>query len=148
MQGDATASLLPPTYPSTLSRNQGDNDLTKSSCQLKGLTPRQDITSLRALCTEHWLFLAKVYTTLKLCCRKNRFIFVFLWFSPEILATCSKTIVYFLLQVFSNSPAEGELQRGDVILAINGRDASTLTHKQAQDSIKFGGGQVELLVSR
>lgn len=51
-------------------------------------------------------------------------------------------------QVFSNSPAEGELQRGDVILAINGRDASTLTHKQAQDSIKFGGGQVELLVSR
>lgn len=73
---------------------------------------------------------------------------MFLWFSPEILATCSKTIVYFLLQVFSNSPAEGELQRGDVILAINGRDASTLTHKQAQDSIKFGGGQVELLVSR
>nr|XP_022313303.1 altered inheritance of mitochondria protein 3-like isoform X5 [Crassostrea virginica] len=51
-------------------------------------------------------------------------------------------------RVFSNSPAEGELQRGDVILAINGRDASTLTHKQAQDSIKFGGGQVELLVSR
>lgn len=54
----------------------------------------------------------------------------------------------FYWQVFSNSPAEGELQRGDVILAINGRDASTLTHKQAQDSIKFGGGQVELLVSR
>ncbi|XP_056018833.1 uncharacterized protein LOC125672255 isoform X11 [Ostrea edulis] len=51
-------------------------------------------------------------------------------------------------RVFSNSPAEGELQRGDVILAINGRDASTLTHKQAQDGIKHCGGQVELLVSR
>ncbi|XP_056018824.1 uncharacterized protein LOC125672255 isoform X3 [Ostrea edulis] len=52
------------------------------------------------------------------------------------------------ITVFSNSPAEGELQRGDVILAINGRDASTLTHKQAQDGIKHCGGQVELLVSR
>lgn len=53
-----------------------------------------------------------------------------------------------LFQVFSNSPAEGELQRGDIILSINGRDAGSLTHKQAQDQIKFGGGQIELVVNR
>ncbi|CAL1543367.1 unnamed protein product [Lymnaea stagnalis] len=51
-------------------------------------------------------------------------------------------------RVFSNSPAEGELQRGDVILSINSRDASQLTHKQAQDLIKHGGGQVQLIVNR
>ncbi|KAK3089364.1 hypothetical protein FSP39_003047 [Pinctada imbricata] len=51
-------------------------------------------------------------------------------------------------RVFSNSPAEGELQRGDVILSINGRDANTFTHKQALDTIKFGGGQIELKVNR
>ncbi|CAG5119086.1 unnamed protein product [Candidula unifasciata] len=51
-------------------------------------------------------------------------------------------------RVFSNSPAEGELQRGDVILSINNRDASELTHKQAQDLIKHGGGQIELVINR
>jgi len=51
-------------------------------------------------------------------------------------------------RVFSNSPAEGELQRGDVILSINNRDGTTLTHKQAQDLIKHGGGQVQLVVQR
>lgn len=51
-------------------------------------------------------------------------------------------------QVFSNSPAEGELQRGDLILAIGGKDASELTHKQAQDLIKFGGGQIQLVIQR
>ncbi|XP_012934762.1 trithorax group protein osa isoform X2 [Aplysia californica] len=51
-------------------------------------------------------------------------------------------------RVFSNSPAEGELQRGDVILSINNRDGNQLTHKQAQDLIKHGGGQVQLVVSR
>ncbi|KAH9495422.1 hypothetical protein Btru_015077 [Bulinus truncatus] len=52
------------------------------------------------------------------------------------------------VEVFSNSPAEGELQRGDIILSINNRDASQLTHKQAQDLIKHGGGQVQLVVNR
>ncbi|XP_059153468.1 LIM domain-binding protein 3-like isoform X2 [Physella acuta] len=51
-------------------------------------------------------------------------------------------------RVFSNSPAEGELQRGDVILSVNNRDAAQLTHKQAQDLIKHGGGQVQLVVNR
>lgn len=59
MQGDATASLLPPTYPSTLSRNQGDNDLTKSSCQLKGLTPRQDINLVTSLMYRALVILGK-----------------------------------------------------------------------------------------
>lgn len=52
------------------------------------------------------------------------------------------------LQVFSNTPAEGELQRGDRILLINARDTKSLTHKQAQDQIKFGGGQIELDIER
>ncbi|XP_052764634.1 proteoglycan 4-like isoform X4 [Mya arenaria] len=51
-------------------------------------------------------------------------------------------------RVFANTPSEGELQRGDVILAINGRDLSNFTHKQAQDAISGGGGQIEFLVQR
>ncbi|XP_052261860.1 PDZ and LIM domain protein 5-like isoform X6 [Dreissena polymorpha] len=51
-------------------------------------------------------------------------------------------------RVFANTPSEGELQRGDVIVAINGRDTSNLSHKQAQDAITGGGGQIELLVQR
>ncbi|XP_033757604.1 extensin-like [Pecten maximus] len=51
-------------------------------------------------------------------------------------------------RVFSNTPAEGELQRGDIFLEINGRDAEGFTHKQALDQIKFGGGQIELLIER
>ena len=54
----------------------------------------------------------------------------------------------FLVQVFANTPSEGELQRGDVIVAINGRDTGSLSHKQAQDAISGGGGQIELLVQR
>ncbi|XP_076459816.1 uncharacterized protein LOC143292974 isoform X1 [Babylonia areolata] len=51
-------------------------------------------------------------------------------------------------RVFSNSPAENELQRGDLILAIGGRDGNELTHKQALDLIKHGGGQIQLVVQR
>lgn len=50
--------------------------------------------------------------------------------------------------MFANTPSERELHRGDVIVAINGRDTSNLTHKQAQDAISGGGGQIELLVQR
>ncbi|XP_071129844.1 uncharacterized protein [Mytilus edulis] len=52
------------------------------------------------------------------------------------------------ITVFSNSPAEGELQRGDIILSINGRDSGSFTHKQAQDTIKFAGGQIDINVQR
>ncbi|OWF47196.1 PDZ and LIM domain protein 3 [Mizuhopecten yessoensis] len=51
-------------------------------------------------------------------------------------------------RVFSNTPAEGELQRGDIFLEINTRDAAGFTHKQALDQIKFGGGQIDLLIER
>ncbi|KAL8574265.1 hypothetical protein ACOMHN_063672 [Nucella lapillus] len=51
-------------------------------------------------------------------------------------------------RVFSNSPAEGELQRGDLILAIGGRNCSELSHKQALDLIKHGGGQIQLVIQR
>lgn len=108
MQGDAAASLLPPTYPSTLSRNQGDNDLTKSSCQLKGLTPRQDITSLRAFWTEHWLFLAKVYTTLKLFCRRKPFYFcVFVVFTGNISYLFLNDRLFFAAGIFEQSCRRG-----------------------------------------
>lgn len=51
-------------------------------------------------------------------------------------------------RVFANTPSERELHRGDVIVAINGRDTSNLSHKQAQDAISGGGGQIEFLVQR
>ncbi|XP_067671174.1 LIM domain-binding protein 3-like isoform X4 [Haliotis asinina] len=51
-------------------------------------------------------------------------------------------------RVFSNSPAEGVLQRGDVIVSIGNRNGDELTHKQAKDLIEGGGGQVNLVVTR
>lgn len=51
-------------------------------------------------------------------------------------------------RVFSNSPAEGELQRGDQVLSIGGRAGRDLTHQQAQDIAKRGTGQIDLTVYR
>ncbi|KAL8602792.1 hypothetical protein ACOMHN_055175 [Nucella lapillus] len=51
-------------------------------------------------------------------------------------------------RVFSNSPAEGELQRGDQVLTIGGRPATELTHQQAQDIVKRGSAQIDLTVFR
>jgi len=51
-------------------------------------------------------------------------------------------------RVFSNSPAEGELQRGDVILSISKISSDELTHKQALDLIKHGGGSIQLVIQR
>ncbi|XP_071106189.1 LIM domain-binding protein 3-like isoform X2 [Haliotis cracherodii] len=51
-------------------------------------------------------------------------------------------------RVFSNSPAEGVLQRGDVIVSIGNRNSDELTHKQAKDLIEGGGGQINLVVTR
>lgn len=59
-----------------------------------------------------------------------------------------KTTLVCTLQVFFNSPAEGELQRGDVILSVNGRDTSQLTHVQALDLIKHSSGQLQLVIDR
>ena len=46
------------------------------------------------------------------------------------------------------SPADGELQRGDVIVSIEGRQTGYMVHKQAQDIIKAAGGTLELCVKR
>ncbi|XP_013392280.1 LIM domain-binding protein 3 isoform X2 [Lingula anatina] len=51
-------------------------------------------------------------------------------------------------RVFTGSPAEGELQRGDLIVAIDGYDTSNLVHKQAQDLIKRSGGTLSITVQR
>ncbi|XP_064619587.1 uncharacterized protein LOC135483011 isoform X2 [Lineus longissimus] len=52
------------------------------------------------------------------------------------------------IRVFTGSPAEGELQRGDVIIKINNIDVSSLNHKQAQDIIKTPAGQLVLNIQR
>lgn len=51
-------------------------------------------------------------------------------------------------RVFTGSPAEGELQRGDVVIAINNRDTNTITHKEALEIIKRSGGELVLSVQR
>lgn len=51
-------------------------------------------------------------------------------------------------RVFPNTPAAGYLQRGDILLTLNGKDASGLTHKQAQDVFQFAGGQIPLVIRR
>ena len=40
------------------------------------------------------------------------------------------------------------LQSGDVLLEINGQNAMTMTHKQAQEAIISSGDEVPLLVQR
>ena len=54
----------------------------------------------------------------------------------------------FLKQVFTGSPASTELQRGDIILAIQNRDASLLLHKEADDLIRSSGGSITLTIRR
>jgi len=51
-------------------------------------------------------------------------------------------------RVFTGSPAEGELQRGDVIIKINNTDVGQLNHKEAQDIIKTPAGQLVLNIQR
>ncbi|XP_076445859.1 uncharacterized protein LOC143283457 isoform X8 [Babylonia areolata] len=51
-------------------------------------------------------------------------------------------------RVFSNSPAEGELQRGDQILSFAGRPGRELTHQQAQEIAKRGGPHIDIVIYR
>lgn len=51
-------------------------------------------------------------------------------------------------RVFANSPAEGYLQRGDIILKLNNTEAADLTHKRAQELFNSCGGQILLSVKR
>lgn len=51
-------------------------------------------------------------------------------------------------QVTVGSPAEGELRRGDVVVKINGRPTSHMTHEQAVEMIKKAGPSITLVVKR
>ncbi len=46
------------------------------------------------------------------------------------------------------TPAEGELRRGDLVVKINGRPTSCMTHQQASDLIKKAGSSITLVVKR
>ncbi|GIY35758.1 hypothetical protein CDAR_27741 [Caerostris darwini] len=46
------------------------------------------------------------------------------------------------------SPSEGELQRGDTILQIQGRDTVDMTHMDAHDLIKAASTRLQLLIRR
>jgi len=47
-------------------------------------------------------------------------------------------------RVFVGSPADGNIHRGDVILAIENNNAAQMVHKQAMDLIKSAGGSLSL----
>ncbi|CAF0725472.1 unnamed protein product [Brachionus calyciflorus] len=51
-------------------------------------------------------------------------------------------------RVFTGSPAAGELQRGDILLAIEHKDTSLMLHQQANEMIKHTGGSLHLAVRR
>ncbi len=56
--------------------------------------------------------------------------------------------IFLTLKVFTGSPASTELQRGDIILAIQNRDATLLLHKEADDLIRSSGGSITLTIRR
>jgi C-terminal processing protease CtpA/Prc len=51
-------------------------------------------------------------------------------------------------RVFTGSPSEGLLQRGDVIVSLDNYDATQLSYRQAQEIIKGAGGQLLLGIRR
>jgi len=53
-----------------------------------------------------------------------------------------------LAQVFSGSPADGHLQRGDVFVSINNNDVSRMQQKQAEDIIRATGSALSLVIKR
>jgi len=52
------------------------------------------------------------------------------------------------VQVFSGSPADGRLQRGDVFVSINNHDVSRMEQSQAENIIKAAGSVLALVVKR
>ena len=52
------------------------------------------------------------------------------------------------MQVFSGSPADGRLQRGDVFVSINNHDVSRMQQQQAQELVKAAGSALALVVKR
>lgn len=51
-------------------------------------------------------------------------------------------------RVFSGSPSDGQLQRGDVVVAINNNDATHALQRQAEEIIKAAGNTLTLVVKR
>lgn len=51
-------------------------------------------------------------------------------------------------QVQSGSPAQGELQRGDVITKIEDYDSRDIRHSDAQMMFKTAGNEIRLVVHR
>lgn len=51
-------------------------------------------------------------------------------------------------RVFTGSPSDGVLQRGDVIVSVNGYDVTQLAHRQVQELIHAAGGQLLLSLRR
>ena len=51
-------------------------------------------------------------------------------------------------QVFVGSPADSDLQRGDVLLAIQGFEAVSMVHSQALDLIKAADLTLDLVIAR
>jgi len=52
------------------------------------------------------------------------------------------------MQVFSGSPADGRLHRGDIFVSINNHDVSRMQQKQAEDIIRAAGSALALVVKR
>ena len=50
--------------------------------------------------------------------------------------------------MFTGSPASSDLQRGDILLNIQSRDAANLLHHEANDIIKYSGGSLQLIIRR
>lgn len=51
-------------------------------------------------------------------------------------------------KVLPNTPAHNRLHQGDVIIGIQGSDASGLTHQQGHDLIKLAGLNLNLMVRK
>lgn len=51
-------------------------------------------------------------------------------------------------RVFSGSPASSDLQRGDILLSIQHRDAAHLLHNEANEIIRCCGGSLQLGIRR
>jgi len=52
------------------------------------------------------------------------------------------------VQVFSGTPADSRLQRGDIFVSINNNDVSRMQQKQAEDIIRAAGSALALVVKR
>ena len=51
-------------------------------------------------------------------------------------------------KVTPNTPAHNRLHQGDVIVGIQGSDATPLSHQQATDLIRMAGPQLSLMVRK